>query len=241
MPSNELSAIAAAGIVHDLGNLIQVASSAVTLIAREPDMPASQAGAMLNRAKTCLDHAAALVRRNLSAIRDRGIAERRSSDAAACLENVATLVEAIGEPGLVLELAIEPALPGVRCDPIGLQNAVLNLVFNARDAMSGRGRVAIAARALPQGLTGAIVEIRVTDEGVGMTRSTIARAFAPFFTTKSEGLGGVGLPMVDRFIRDAGGEILIDSEPGVGTTIALRLPALAPTIRLNTPSEESRP
>jgi signal transduction histidine kinase len=101
--------------------------------------------------------------------------------------------------------------------------------------------VAFAAAPLPQGLTGTMVEIRVTDEGVGMTRSTIARAFAPFFTTKSEGLGGVGLPMVDRFVRGAGGEILIDSEPGVGTTIALRLPALAPTIRLNAPSEESRP
>jgi signal transduction histidine kinase len=240
-PPGELSTVAMAGIVHDLGNLIQVASSAVALIARDPDMPASQVGAMLARAKTSLDHAGALVRRNLSVLRDRGSAESRSCDAAACLDNVATLIEAIGEPGLVLDMDVEPALPRVVCPATGLQNAVLNLVFNARDAMSGRGRVAIAARALAPGPAGERVEIRVADQGVGMTRGTIARAFAPFFTTKSEGLGGVGLPMVDHFVRNAGGEILVESEPGVGTTITLRLPALARTARLNKPAEELRP
>lgn len=241
LPPSELPAVAVAGVVHDLGNLIQIAASAVTLIAREPDMPAGRAGPMLARAKTSLDHAAALVRRNLSVIRERGLGETAVCDAAACLADLATLVEAIGEPGLILELAIEPALPSVRCDPMGLQNAVLNLIFNARDAMAGHGRVTIAARALRQGPASESIEIRVADQGVGMTRGTIARAFAPFFTTKSEGLGGVGLPMVERFVRNAGGEILVDSEPGVGTVVTLRLPALASMARPNPLAEEVQP
>jgi signal transduction histidine kinase len=239
-PSNELPVIAIAGVVHDIGNLIQIASSAVSLIVREPDMPIGQAGPMLARAKASLDHAAALVRRNLSMIRQRDTAEVASSNVAACLQDVATLIEAIGEPGLTLELAVDPGLPRVRCDPMAFLNAVLNLVFNARDAMSGQGRVTIAARALRQGHLGEGVEIHIADEGVGMTRSTIARAFAPFFTTKNEGLGGVGLPMVERFVRSAGGEILVDSEPGVGTVVTLRLPGLGSMAALPIASEESK-
>lgn len=232
-----------AGIVHDLGNLIQVASSAVSLIARNPELASNESEQMLARARASLDHAGALVRRNLRLISNRGIGEVPESSVRACLANVAMLVEAMGESGLILELEVGPDLPGVRCDPIGLQNAVLNLVFNARDAMSGRGRVFVAARAAADEAGVSRVEIGVTDHGVGMTRSTIARAFAPFFTTKTEGLGGVGLPMVERFVEHSGGEIAIDSEPGVGTTVFLRLPTSAasvPPATPNVPLEETR-
>jgi signal transduction histidine kinase len=74
------------------------------------------------------------------------------------------------------------------------------------------------------------VEVSIADDGMGMSALTIACAFDPFFTTKSDGLGGVGLPMVERFVRDAGGDIRIESERGLGTTVTLRLPAKAPII-----------
>lgn len=218
----ERSAIAAAGIVHDLGNLIQIASSAINIIARTPDMPAVHAGPMLDRAKACLDHAGTLVRQNLGRIRDRAAVDERSS-VAACLADVATLVEAMSEHGLILEIAVEQELPDAQCDPLGLRRAVLNLVLNARDAMAGRGIVVIHACMIAPGS----VELRVTDHGVGMSRETIARVFDPYFTTRKDGLGGIGLPMVARFVRAAGGSVSIDSTPGIGTTVTLRLPAIA--------------
>ena len=238
--ASELSAIGVAGAMHDLGNLIQVASSAIALIARHPEMPPAQSSRMLAQARTCLDHAGIMARRNLGLIRDRGLPDAPVCSAAGCLGDVAALIEAMGEPGLLVEVEVEPDLPGIACDPMGLQNAVLNLVFNARDAMFGRGRVAISAQTHSKDPGGA-VEIHVTDHGIGMSRATISRAFAPFFTTKSDGLGGVGLPMVDRFVRNAGGEIVIESEPGVGTTVILRLPAVSPDPRTSPSAQEPNP
>jgi signal transduction histidine kinase len=238
---NDGSVVAAAGLVHDLGNLIQIAYSAINIVARTPDMPAPHSGPILHRARTCLEHAGALVRRNIELARDRAITDQ-CSDVAACLSEVAALVIAMDEPGLILDTDIEPRLPDLRCDPIELRRAILNLVFNARDAIAGGGYILIAARSI-RDQHSAAVEIRVVDNGVGMSAATIARIFDPFFTTKSDGLGGIGLPMVERFVRSAGGEIAIDSEPGLGTTVALRLPAAkaggpSDILRTETISEE---
>ena len=221
---NDGSMVAAAGLIHDLGNLIQIAYSAINILARAPDMPALRSGPILHRARSCLEHAGALVRQNIELARDRAI-PGECSDVATCLSEVAALIIAMDEPGLILETDIEPGLPDLRCDPIGLRRALLNLVFNARDAVAGGGFIVIAARSIRSDQQSTAVEIRVVDNGVGMSAATIARIFDPFFTTKADGLGGIGLPMVERFVRDAGGEIAIDSEPGLGTTMALRLPA----------------
>jgi len=241
---DEVAAIAAAGVIHDLGNLIQIASSAINIIARTPNMPALHARPMLDRAKTCLEHAGALVHQNIGAIRNQMMEDERAS-VAKCLSDVAALVEALGEPGLILDVKVEPNLPKVECDAIGMCRAILNLVFNARDAIRGRGRVRIEACAIWHGLVASGVSISVADEGVGMAPATIARVFNPFFTTKTEGLGGLGLSMVARFVRDAGGEVAVESEPGVGTLVTLRLPAVAgssggdPPIQAEPTSEEA--
>jgi len=223
---DELAIVATAGVIHDLGNLIQIASSAINIIARTPNMPALHAGPMLERAKSCLEHAGALVHQNIGVVRDRLVEDQRSS-VAKCLSEVAALVEALGDHGLSLHVKVEPGLPNVECDAIGLRRAVLNLIFNARDAIQGIGTVRVEARAIWHGLVPAGVAISVVDEGVGMTPATIARVFEPFFTTKSERRGGLGLSTVARLVRDAGGEIAVESEPGIGTTVTLRLPALA--------------
>lgn len=217
--------IAKAGIVHDLGNLIQIASAAINIVERSPHMAPADAGQMLNRARVSLEHAGAIVRQNVGHLRDQAMAAPLS-DVARCLADVLTLVEAMDEPGLILQLDITPDLPAVRCDPIGLRRAILNLVLNARDAMGGNGIVGIDARVLGHGE----VELRVLDDGVGMAPATLVRVFEPLFTTKTDGLGGIGLPMVERFVRDAGGTIAIESELGIGTTVTLRLPAIAAAI-----------
>jgi signal transduction histidine kinase len=105
-----------------------------------------------------------------------------------------------------------------------LQNAILNLVFNARDAMPDGGLISISAAAVVQG-SAALVEIRIEDSGIGMTRETMVRAFDPFFTTKGKGLGGVGLPMVKQFAEEHRGTVNVESTFGAGTTVVLRLPA----------------
>jgi signal transduction histidine kinase len=119
-----------------------------------------------------------------------------------------------------LHMRVHANLPQIQCDPVSLQSAVLNLLLNARDAMPGGGDIAVAAIERD-----GEVEICVADNGVGMAPDTVRRAFEPFFTTKADGLGGVGLPMVERFVREAGGRVAVESELGIGTIVMLHLPA----------------
>lgn len=222
--TNEHGGISTAGVVHDLGNLIQIASSAIGIVARTPDMPAMHSGPILARARSSLEQAGAIVRQSLVGMRDPGPTIDQTN-VPACLADVAALIDTMDTPELVLEIAMTPDLPELRCDPIGLRRALLNLVFNARDAIAENGTVVIEARSIRHERDRVGVEIRVIDNGIGMSAATIARCLDPFFTTKPDGLGGVGLPMVDRFLRDAGGEIAIESAPGAGTIVTLRLPA----------------
>ncbi|HTU09971.1 MAG TPA: ATP-binding protein [Allosphingosinicella sp.] len=148
-----------------------------------------------------------------------------SADVAACLAEVQALARALAEE-LLVHVRLGPGLPRAACDPADLKSALLHLVFNARDAMAGRGLVSIRAMRALHGDVPA-VELRIADTGIGMAPHTLARALDPCFTTKCEGLGGAGLPMVEQFVRDAGGALAIESTPGLGTRVTLRLPATA--------------
>lgn len=124
-----------------------------------------------------------------------------------------------------------------QCDPHQLESALLNLAINARDAMPEGGTltISVADRQVTlaeladqdEAKPGAYVEIRVADTGVGMTPDVAARAFEPFFTTKPTGQGtGLGLSQVYGFVRQSGGIIRIESQPGQGASIVIRLPAV---------------
>ena len=116
-----------------------------------------------------------------------------------------------------------------------LQNALFNLIFNARDATPARGKIGLHARAETldqaasaglQVVPGKYVRIEVSDNGSGMDEKTLARVFEPFFTTKKIGLGtGLGTAMVYGFVKQSGGAIAIASQVGLGTTVSLWLPA----------------
>jgi signal transduction histidine kinase len=145
--------------------------------------------------------------------------DRDATDVRVCLTKIDVLIRRTWPPTIRLELHTASGLPRVRCDPLDLQTAIMNLAFNARDAMPNGGVTSIIVSHIATQ-----IEVRVTDNGIGMTRETLARAFDPFFTTKAEGLGGLGLPIVQRFARETGGQVEIESELGEGTTVTLRLP-----------------
>jgi len=214
-----------AGVVHDLGNLIQVASSALNHLARDPSVLAAPAlGLVIAGAKTALDRAGGLVRQTISLARESHT-EIEHANVGVCLAEIESLIRSAWDANIRLEIGICSDLPLVRCDRIGLQNAVLNLLLNARDAMPNGGLISVDAL-VSESSAASQVDIRVADNGIGMTSETMVRAFAPFFTTKGEGLGGVGLPMVKRFAEESGGSIDAQSTLGAGTTMTLRLPAM---------------
>ena len=133
---------------------------------------------------------------------------------------------------------LDPDLRAAFADPAQLESAILNLALNAQDAMSAGGRLSISTANAsldnrehnihPDVRDGAYVVIAVTDNGEGMSRAVLDRAFEPFFTTKEVGKGsGLGLSMVYGFAKQSNGHVSIYSEPGLGTTVRIYLPALA--------------
>lgn len=215
------------GIVHDLGHFIQVATSALNILARDDAVRAGSLRPIIDGAMISLEQAGALVRQRLGRARPDP-ARPAAANVGACLAEAEALLR-ISEPRIILAMLVCPDLPPAACDPVDLRSAILNLLFNACDAMAGAGQVSLEASTIPAS-DATMVELRVADSGVGMSPRTIQRAFDPFFTTKSGGLGGIGLPMVERFVSHAGGRIFIESEAGAGTTVTLHLPAAPRTV-----------
>ncbi|HEY9234076.1 MULTISPECIES: sensor histidine kinase [Phenylobacterium] len=215
-----------AGIVHDLGNLIQIAASAVNIIGRnsrtwrDPSLEPA-----LARARTALERASDLVRQTASAIRVPDVQMRATTELQhlpSCLAEIDGLIRWVCDPDITLSIDAPDDLPPICCNRIELQSAVLNLAINARDAMPEGGALAIRAR---EATGGAALELSITDNGQGMSPSVLAQAFRPYFTTKPEGRGsGLGLAMVKRFAQEANGEVEITSAPGRGARVTLRLP-----------------
>ncbi len=152
-------------------------------------------------------------------------------DVNAVLANMKTLLRHTIGRGIAIETRLDPAAANAVCDANQLENALLNLAINARDAMPEGGKIVIAtARVrveteaeLPPGN---YVCVSVTDTGEGMTPDVLGRATEPFFSTKPLGKGtGLGLAQVYGIARQAGGTIRIESEPGKGTTVRLLIPA----------------
>jgi len=142
-------------------------------------------------------------------------------------------------PGIEVEIKLAADLWQALCDPNQLENAMLNLVLNARDAMPDGGHLLIettntafpnersGTNNLPPGrvLAGEYMGLFVTDTGTGMPPDVIARAFDPFFTTKPTGEGtGLGLSMIYGFVQQSGGQVLLSSEKGQGTMVSVFLP-----------------
>ena len=221
------------GIAHDFNNLLMVIMGNVQLIGRAVKNDARLA-AMAASVVQATQRGTALTRRLLAFSR-RQILESRTvmlNDAVRGMEEM--LTRTLPE-NIKIHYRLADDLGPVWLDPGRLEDALLNLVVNARDAMPAGGVLTVetantildeAYAELNPGVTpGHYAMLAVSDSGIGMTRETLTRVFEPFFTTKEVGKGtGLGLSMVYGFTRQSGGHAKIYSEPGIGTTIKLYFP-----------------
>ncbi|MDB5469018.1 MAG: hybrid sensor histidine kinase/response regulator [Caulobacter sp.] len=223
------------GLAHDFNNLLAAVSGNLELLEirlREGRLTGLER--YIDNAQGAARRAAALTQRLLAFSR-RQTLDPRPTDVNRLIGGLEELIRRSVGPGVEVELIGPLDLWAARIDPSQLENSLLNLCINARDAMApGGGRITIetanttldpkdaAERDLPPGQ---YLSIAVTDTGAGMAPEVIARAFDPFFTTKPLGEGtGLGLSMVYGFARQSGGQVRITSQVGKGTTMCLYLP-----------------
>jgi PAS domain S-box-containing protein len=222
------------GLAHDFNNLLTGISGSLEMMQiRMAQGRTAEFDRYLMAAQGAVKRAAALTHRLLAFSR-RQTLDPKPTNVNRLLSDLEELVRRTVGPSIKVEVVGASGLWPTLVDPNQLENAVLNLCVNARDAMPGGGRLTIEAankwlddRAarnhdLP---VGQYVSVCVTDTGTGMTADVIAKAFDPFFTTKPIGEGtGLGLSMVYGFARQSGGQVRIYSELGQGTTMCLYLP-----------------
>jgi PAS domain S-box-containing protein len=222
------------GIAHDFNNLLTgIIGSLDLLTIRLQQGRAEDAPRYITAAQGAARRAASLTHRLLAFSR-RQTLDPRPTDVNQLVKGMEELVSRTVGPHIRLDVLAEPGLWRALVDASQLENALLNLCINARDAMPTGGRITIetANRRLDEAAArqrdlapGHYLALSVTDTGTGMSPDVMARAFDPFFTTKPLGEGtGLGLSMVYGFVRQSGGQVRIYSEVGRGTSVSLYLP-----------------
>jgi signal transduction histidine kinase len=224
----------AGGVAHDFNNLLCVMLSYVDLILGSPGLSAQQRED-LGVVRDAGASASALTRQLLT-FSQQQTAQPRSIDVGRALAGLERILRRLLREDTEIVLVLAPTTAAVRVDPAHLEQVVINLTVNARDAMPRGGRLTISTADVvvsteeagaAAGLTaGRYVKLTVTDNGTGMTPETRAHIFEPFFTTKERGRGtGLGLATVFGIVDKCGGAIQVDSEPGRGTAFTIYLPA----------------
>lgn len=224
----------AGGIAHDFNNLLTAIIGYCDLLLMNGDRPFDRVRGDVEQIKRAAERAASLTRQILAFSRLQPLQPETISLNDALTEGRALLRRTLGEV-VDLDYVLSPDLGLVDVDPNQLDQVIMNLAINARDAMRGGGRLRLETAnveldgefcwANPDCTPGSYVLLRVSDTGVGMDAETASRIFEPFFTTKEAGEGtGLGLSTVYGIIRQSGGFILTDSKLGGGTTFSVYLP-----------------
>lgn len=219
------------GVAHDFNNVLQVIGANLQLLALSGPVPPS---GYVRAALDGVSRGSKLAAQLLAFARRQPL-QPVVLDMASHLRQLDELLRRTLGESIQLKIEIDDALSRVEVDAHQLDNALLNLAINARDAMQGHGSLRIGARnvvrqdipvaADDEVPPGEYVEISVADSGEGMSDEVLQQAFDPFFTTKPEGLGtGLGLSMVYGFVKQTGGHVAINSVLGAGTTVLLYLP-----------------
>ena len=243
----------AGGVAHDFNNLLTVVMASCDFL--EEGLHGSEL--LLNdvRAIKEASESAAGLTRQLLAFSRRQVLEPRVLDPNALLRDSENMLTRLLGEDVAIRLELAPDAGFVRADPGQLEQVIVNLAVNARAAMPDGGTLTLATAGaeLDAGFVrkhvgasvGPFVMLAVTDTGCGMDEATLAKVFEPFFTTKEKGKGtGLGLSTVYGIVKQSGGFIWVDSEPGQGTTFKIYLPLAAPDQQLWRPtisSDAARP
>jgi PAS domain S-box-containing protein len=220
------------GVAHDFNNLLQVIGGNLELLSKDlPDEAPVQR--RLRNAAEAVGLGAKLSSQLLAYARRQAL-RPKVVDVGRLIRDMDHMLRGAVGDAVQIETRIDRNLWNTRVDPVQLETALLNLAFNSRDAMEGRGQLTIDVRnASFEGeaarradlSAGEYVAVSVSDTGCGMSPDTIERVFDPFFTTKGEGFGtGLGLSMVQGFVHQSGGDISIESDLGRGATVRICLP-----------------
>ena len=228
----------AGGVAHDFSNLLTGIIASSDLILEQ--IPAGRDTEVREEAaeiKRTAERAAALTRQLLAFSRKQ-VLNPTVLDLNAVISSLEKLLGRMLGERIELVTVKHPALSAVKADPVQVEQVILNLVINARDAMPEGGRLLIETanvdldesyvRRHPEASTGPHVRVRITDTGCGMDTATLSHMFEPFFTTKGPDVGtGLGLPTAYGIISQSSGSIDVRSEPGAGSTFDVYLPAVA--------------
>jgi PAS domain S-box-containing protein len=216
------------GLAHDFNNLLTAILGAADLALRNIG-DEERLKRMIDGIRSSAQRGAGITRQLLAFARAQQL-EIKTIDLRTFLPDVTTLVRPSVRSNIDLIIEMSDHVWNIEADAGALELALLNLAFNARDAMKEGGTLKISAtnellKGKPEGLRGEHVVLRVSDTGEGMTRETMDRVFEPFFTTKTFGEGtGLGLSQVFGFAKQIGGSVTVESQPGKGSTFTLYLP-----------------
>jgi nitrogen-specific signal transduction histidine kinase/ActR/RegA family two-component response regulator len=223
------------GVAHDFNNLLTVIVGGLDMMIRRPDQ-AERVVRLAEAAMTAARRGERLTQQLLAFSRRQMLRPEVLNPNRLLLDFEGLARRAVGE-AISLQFELDAGVFPIRVDPTQLESAILNLIVNARDAMSDGGTITVQSRNVhrdtkavaERGLQpGAYVMLSVTDNGSGIDAETISHAFEPFFTTKEVGKGsGLGLAQVYGFMRSAGGDVTIESDVGIGTTVRLFFPRSA--------------
>jgi two-component system, cell cycle sensor histidine kinase and response regulator CckA len=222
-------------VATDFGTLLTAISSQIQLMQMDtgPEHPLQR---HLDEITRAADHAGTLIRQLMAVSRQQGL-ERTPLDLNRVITDLRRMVQRVLEPSVRLVDDLAPDLYRVYADPGQVEQVLLNLWLNARDAMPSGGELTVRTRNVelteehrrthPEVKPGHHVELTVADTGRGMDTAARDRLFEPFFSTASGGRGGLGLAMAYGIVRQHEGCVEVDSSPGTGTTVRVWLPAIA--------------
>ena len=241
------------GIAHDFNNILQGTLGNLALAAeRQEELGDPRLGKYLDRARHSAQRARELIAQMLTFSRGQH-GERRAVNLPELVRDACKLLRSTLPATIDLQSSLEAALPPLRVDPVQVEQVVLNLCINARDAMQGSGAIRVGVRkpahiqgvcaSCRQNVDGHYVELYVRDTGPGIPQHVMDRMFEPFFSTKAAGHGsGMGLSLAHGIVHEHGGHILVDSIPNDRTKfrVLLELPQAAPqdTVAESSPAQQ---
>jgi signal transduction histidine kinase len=226
----EAAGLLAGGVAHDFNNLLLVIKGSCEVLLRLTDADDARR-VLLQQIETAAGRATALTRQLLAFSRHQ-VLEPRVIDLNRTITSLEHLCRPLVGDAIELVWSLDPKLPAISADPAQIEQVLMNLIVNARDAMPGGGKLELVtarasaeeAREHPAG-SARLVRLSVKDNGAGIASDVKSRIFEPFFTTKEPGKGtGLGLSTVYGIVRQSGGFITVDSEVAKGTTFNVFLP-----------------